>query len=142
MADWRRLVEADLRGSALVLSAFDSLVVPGPAAVCFSSCSAYLLGPTPDPEVLAGRRAPGGLSVGAKLAVQRLAARTAVAWGPRGGHVVSVSPGIIDTPQARQEAEGSAMMALLLHSTPVGRWDRAEELAEAGGLAALARDGR
>lgn len=150
MADWRRLVDVDLRGTALMLQAFTPHVVPGSAAVCFSSCSAYMLGPTPDPDVLAVlddplapdlferlAQHPSGPAAGsqaaypwAKIAVQRLAARTAVQWGPRGGRVVSVSPGIIDTPQSRQEAQESAMMAWMTDNTPLGRWGQAEELAE------------
>src|SRR5437763_1139236 len=66
----------------------------------------------------------------AEQTVARLGARTAVAWGPKGGRGVSGSPGIVDTPQSRQEAEGSAVMKFMLANTPLGRWGRAEEVAE------------
>ena len=45
MADARRVLEVDLVGTQLVLDAFEDLVVPGSAAVCFSSSAAYQIGP-------------------------------------------------------------------------------------------------
>jgi NAD(P)-dependent dehydrogenase (short-subunit alcohol dehydrogenase family) len=41
-----------------------------------------------------------------------------------------VSPGIIDTPQGRQEAAAQPLMAALVERTPLGREGRAEEVAE------------
>src|SRR6266567_9141218 len=41
MADARRVFEVDLVGTQLLLDAFEALVVPGSAAVCFSSSAAY-----------------------------------------------------------------------------------------------------
>jgi NAD(P)-dependent dehydrogenase (short-subunit alcohol dehydrogenase family) len=40
-----------------------------------------------------------------------------------------VSPGIIDTPQGRQEAASHAVMELLVQRTPLGREGRADEVA-------------
>ena len=40
----RRILEIDLVGTALLLDAFEPLVEPGSAAVCFSSSSAYQVG--------------------------------------------------------------------------------------------------
>ena len=48
MADWRRIVDVDLRGSALLLDALLPQVVPGSAAVCFASMSAYMVAQAPD----------------------------------------------------------------------------------------------
>jgi NAD(P)-dependent dehydrogenase (short-subunit alcohol dehydrogenase family) len=61
--------------------------------------------------------------------VIRAAARAAVRWGPLGGRVVSVSPGLIDTGMGRQEFEQQPMMQLMLDHTPVGRLGRADEVA-------------
>lgn len=49
--------------------------------------------------------------------------------GPVGARVCSVSPGIIDTPQGRQETENHPFMQVLVQRTPLGREGRAEELA-------------
>jgi NAD(P)-dependent dehydrogenase (short-subunit alcohol dehydrogenase family) len=65
----------------------------------------------------------------AKRGVQRLARREAVRWGPSGGRVCSLSPGMIDTPQGNQEAEAQPAMADLLALSPVPRFGRPDELA-------------
>ena len=149
MGDWRRVIEVDLRGSALLLGAFEPLVTDGCAAVCFASSAAHILATAPDEELLALlddplapdlvdrlttlRRGPCTDSMQsyawAKRGVIRLAARTALRWGPRGGRVVSISPGIIDTPQAQQESGEHEGMQFMLDHTPLGRWGRPEEVA-------------
>jgi len=53
----------------------------------------------------------------------------AVRIGPAGARICSVSPGIIDTPQGRQEAEQHPFMEVLVQRTPLGRVGRPEELA-------------
>ncbi len=149
MADWRTILQVDLVGSALLLEAFSSLVEPGSAAVCFASMASQLLLPNgvPEDDAVLGspladdfparlRRVVGpgledtGIAYAwAKRGVQLLAARTAVEWGPRGGRVCSLSPGMVDTPQGRQEAAQQPMMAMLEELTPLRRYARAEELA-------------
>jgi NAD(P)-dependent dehydrogenase (short-subunit alcohol dehydrogenase family) len=65
----------------------------------------------------------------AKRGVRRFAQQEAVRVGPLGGRVCSVSPGIIDTPQGRQEAENQPFMQELLRRTPLARFGEADELA-------------
>jgi NAD(P)-dependent dehydrogenase (short-subunit alcohol dehydrogenase family) len=65
----------------------------------------------------------------AKRGVQRLAQREAVRLGPVGARVCSVSPGIVDTPQGRQEAKAHPYIDVLVQQTPLGRVGRAEEVA-------------
>ena len=148
MADAHRVIEVDLLGTQLLLDAFFELVEPGSAAVCFSSSAAYQVGPyiTADQEaLLADPLAPGFLdravgSVGgdsglgyalAKVGVIRAAARAAVRWGPRGGRVNSLAPGLIDTPMGRQEFEQQGAMQGMLDQTPLGRFGDPAEIAEA-----------
>ena len=148
MADARRVIEVDLVGTQLLLDAFSDLVEPGSAAVCFSSSAAYQVGPyiTADQEaLLADPLAPGFVdqaveSVGgdsglayalAKVGVIRAAARAAVRWGPRGGRVNSLAPGLIDTPMGRQEFEQQAAMQGMLEQTPLGRFGEPAEIAAA-----------
>jgi NAD(P)-dependent dehydrogenase (short-subunit alcohol dehydrogenase family) len=68
----------------------------------------------------------------------QLVERTAVAWGPLGGRINSISPGIIDTPQGRQEFEHQPMMATMVDMTPLGRQGAADE--EAAVVAFLLSD--
>jgi NAD(P)-dependent dehydrogenase (short-subunit alcohol dehydrogenase family) len=145
MADPRRIVEVNLFATMALLDAFTPLVVDGSAAVCFASSAGYLpvelLGQELV-ELLAERRAddalerasalltdPGLAYAWSKRAVQLEAARAAVGWGPRGGRVVSVSPGLVDTPMGRQEFAHQPMMKPLLDSTPLGRFGTADEIA-------------
>jgi NAD(P)-dependent dehydrogenase (short-subunit alcohol dehydrogenase family) len=146
MADARRVFDVDLVGTQLLLDAFEPLVEPGSNAVCFASSAAYhvtLLGPDPELDALvedpradgfldrAGERFDdSGLAYAwAKRGVIRAAARAAVAWGPRGGRVNSVSPGLIDTGMGRQEFEAQPVMQVMLDNTPLGRLGRPDEVA-------------
>ena len=154
MADWRRIMEVDLRGSALVLRAFGALASEGSAAVCFASIAAHMLAAAGDPVIdpilddpLAddfverlvtlddARLTDSGGAYGwAKRGVQRLVAREAIAWGRNGARVCSVSPGMIDTPQGQQEFAAQPMMAFMLEHTPLGRFGEADEVAAVVGF--------
>jgi NAD(P)-dependent dehydrogenase (short-subunit alcohol dehydrogenase family) len=146
MAEPRRIVEVNLLGTVMLLDALEPIVAPGSAAVCFASSAGYmplelLLG-----EELAGLvrepRSPGfldragtqltdsGLAYGwSKKGVQLEAAAAAVRWGPLGGRVVSLSPGLIDTPMGRQEFAQQPIMQEILDATPLGRQGSADEVA-------------
>lgn len=65
----------------------------------------------------------------AKRGVQRLVRRKAIDWGPLGGRLISVSPGMIDTPQGQQEFEHQPLMQVLLDKTPLRRLGVADDLA-------------
>lgn len=159
MADWRRIIRVDLVGSALLADALTPLVTTGTAAVFFASMASQLMIGADQPAVdavlddplqadLEDRLAaaigeslehPGVAYGWAKRGVQRLVRRTAVQWGPRGGRINSISPGMIDTPQGRQEAAAQPEMALLLDQTPLGREGDAAEIARV--VAFLCSDG-
>jgi NAD(P)-dependent dehydrogenase (short-subunit alcohol dehydrogenase family) len=150
MADWRLMFEVDLVGSARLFDLLAPLVVGGTAAVLFASMASQILAPTGDPAVdpllddpladdLLDRlhhavgdsiTDPAVAYAWAKRGVQRLARREARRWGPLGGRVCSISPGMIDTPMGQQEAAGQPAMAALLEVAPLGRFGRPEELAE------------
>ena len=146
MGDARRILDVDLVGTERLLHAFDELVEPGSAAVCFASSAAYAVAPFVDAgtEDLLGDHlaadfldraveAAGGDSgfayALAKVGVQRAATRAAVRWGARAGRVVSLSPGLIDTPMGRQELEQQPVMKDMLARTPLGRLGQADEVA-------------
>ncbi|MEU1342413.1 SDR family oxidoreductase [Streptomyces sp. NPDC005827] len=151
MADWRRIFEVDLVGTALLAEALRPLATEGTAHVYFSSMSPLLAGvDNPDPVIGAIldeplredfldriREAVGPELEQSTLAypwakhgVARFARREAVRLGPVGARVCSLAPGIIDTPQGRQEAAEQSSMRRLVEATPLGRTGRSEEVAE------------
>jgi NAD(P)-dependent dehydrogenase (short-subunit alcohol dehydrogenase family) len=148
MADWQRVLTVDLVGTARLVEALRPLATRGTAFVCFSSMAATLLisaespadVPLDDPlaeEFLTRLRQsvgpsledPGTAYAWAKRGVQRLVRREAVRLGPFGARICSLSPGMIDTPQGRQEMAQQPVMQTLLERTPLGRLGTADELA-------------
>jgi NAD(P)-dependent dehydrogenase (short-subunit alcohol dehydrogenase family) len=146
MADARRVFAVDLVGTVLLLDAFEPLVTPGCAAVCFSSSSAYQVAiqgiDAELVDLVSQPRAPGfldtvadrfddsGLAYAwAKRGVIAAAGRAAVAWGRRGGRVNSLAPGLIDTPMGRQEAARQPVMKIMLDKTPLERLGQPDEVA-------------
>jgi NAD(P)-dependent dehydrogenase (short-subunit alcohol dehydrogenase family) len=150
MGDWQAVVRVDLVGTALLVDAFAPLAVPGTAMVCFASMAAQLVAANADPaadvvldeplrdDMLERLRAVAGPSIEdagnaygwAKRGVQRLVRREASTWGRRGGRINSVSPGMIDTPMNRQEADAQPLMKMMLDMTPLGREGEAGEVAD------------
>ena len=145
MADARRIFDVDLVATQRLLDAFEPLVVPGSAAVCFSSLAAYQIAPFADPALdavideplaadfldrISGLVTDSGYAYGlAKRGVVRASARAAVRWGERGGRVNSLAPGIIDTPMGRQELEQQPVMRTMLEQVPLQRLGGADEVA-------------
>ena len=145
MADARRMFDVDLVGTERLLRGFEDLVVPGSAAVCFSSMAAYQIAPFADAaldalideplvpdflERITSMVPDSGLAYAlAKRGVVRACARAAVRWGARGGRVTSVAPGIIDTPMGRQELEQQPIMSEMLEQVPLARLGQPDEVA-------------
>lgn len=149
MAKWKRIFTVDLVGTAMLAEALRPLVTAGTAMVCFASMAAHLAAGEPDLVADAALDEPldeqfldrlhdalgpavedSGLAYAwAKRGVQRFARREAVRVGPLGGRVCSVSPGNIDTPQGRQEAQNQPFMQELLRRTPLARFGEADEVA-------------
>ena len=65
----------------------------------------------------------------AKRGVHRLVRREAASFGTVGARICSVTPGIIDTPMGRQEADAHEVMAMLVRASALGREGRPEEVA-------------
>ena len=130
----------------LLLDAFEPLVEAGSSAVCFASSSAYQVALAEiDPAhqaLVTDPRIPGFLETAAALfpdsgmayswakrGVIAVSAKAAVSWGKRGGRVNSLSPGLIDTPMGRQEADQQPVMKMMLDNTPLGRLGEPSEVA-------------
>lgn len=144
-ADARTVLTVDLVGAAIVLDVFGPLVRDGSVAVCVASMAAHLaasyvgddvLPVLDDPladdfveSMLAITDDPGMSYVYAKTGVQRLARRTGLDWGRRGGRCLSISPGVIETPMGRAEMESGAGAADLAAMSPFGRPGRPDEIA-------------
>jgi NAD(P)-dependent dehydrogenase (short-subunit alcohol dehydrogenase family) len=142
MASWGEILRVDLVAVAALLDAFLPSVVPGSVAVCISSMAGHLgeFDPSMDEvldaardddlegrcrAVLGAEPDPGSTYRLAKRGVIRLCERAAVPWGARGGRVVSVSPGLIDTGMGRLELDEYAIKETMAELTPVraGRVD-------------------
>lgn len=141
-ADARTVLDVDLAGAARVLEAFDPLVREGTVAVVVASMAAHLIAGRLSDDVLAAADQPLGeaaLEISddpglayaiAKAGVIRLVRRTALAWGPRGGRCVSVSPGVIATPMGEAEMEAGLGAGDLMRMGAFARPGRPDEVAE------------
>jgi NAD(P)-dependent dehydrogenase (short-subunit alcohol dehydrogenase family) len=137
MADARTVVEVDLVGSVRITDAMFPLVEPGSSAILFGSIAGYS-DVDPAVEILLCEPLADGLFatveqalgqpmdsatayVLAKRGVMRLAERLAMPWGAKGGRVVAISPGLIDTPMGRLELERQPVIPVMIELTPVKR---------------------
>ena len=150
VGSWRRMMEIDLFGACYVVEAAGPHMVRGSAAVLISSLASYL--PPADPRIDALLDDPmreGFLDElaevhgsepdfdwtynYAKLGVNKLAERMAIAWGEQEARALSLSPGMIDSPMARAEGE-----TLPAHDGTTARKTRADKAREIP----LGREGR
>mgnify|MGYP001819775070 CR=1 FL=1 len=145
MADWGRILAVNLVASVRLLDALEPLVAEGTAAVCVASQAGHFIGAADDPvasaladplaDDLTNRAAAAGLddpgmAYGwSKWALRRLVVERAPAWGARGGRILSLSPGIVDTPMGRRELAQQPAMAGIIEMTPLGRMGEADEIA-------------
>lgn len=151
MAQWRDIIDVDLVGSARLLAALRPVVCAQSAIVCFASIAPLLLPDAVDPAIDTALDEPlhpdlierlraavgsdlehsGIAYMRAKRGVQRLVQREAIALGPTGARVCSLSPGIIDTPMGRREAAAGPTNDFLVGLAPFRREGRPEEIAAA-----------
>ena len=146
MANGKRILEVNLIGMARVLAAVDPLVRDGTVAVLFASMSGHrvphrvdLLEVLDDPlaDDFFDRIEALGLDPDApqfaypvsKRGVQHLARHHCASWGSRGARILSVSPGINDTPMNRLDESRHPIMAEIIETSPLGRRGRPEEVA-------------
>jgi NAD(P)-dependent dehydrogenase (short-subunit alcohol dehydrogenase family) len=145
MAEWERVLSVNLIGTVLLLDALEPLVVDGTAAVWVASQAGHLM-PVEDPNIVAALNDPlssnflsriesAGITDPAlayalsKWRVCQLVIERAPGWGAKRARIVSLSPGIINTPMGRKELEEQPVMALIIEATPLGRVGQADEIA-------------
>jgi NAD(P)-dependent dehydrogenase (short-subunit alcohol dehydrogenase family) len=126
MAHARTVVEVDLIGSVRITDAVFPFVQPGSSAILFGSIAGYsdvdpaieklLCDPLADglfdtlEQTLGQPIDSAAAYVLAKRGVMRLTERLATPWGAKGGRVVTISPGLIDTAMGRLELERQAII--------------------------------
>jgi NAD(P)-dependent dehydrogenase (short-subunit alcohol dehydrogenase family) len=146
MAPGRTVLEINLRGTARVLAAAESLLRAGTVGVCFASISGYRVPESPevmkvleDPlaDDFFDRLVAVGVDVDqsslaysvSKRGVMRLARSKAAPWGARGARILSLSPAINDTPMSRFDEQHHPVMADIIEQSPLGRRGRPDEVA-------------
>ena len=150
MGDWDLILKVDIVGAALMERAIAPLAVVGTAAVFVSSLAAHSA-PSPTPaiaRVLDDPLAPDfterlGALIPERTSMQayayakggmiRMVRQKAFDWGQKGARIVSVSPGLIATPQGAQEFQGPNRELKLerLKRTPLGREGTMVEIVDA-----------
>jgi NAD(P)-dependent dehydrogenase (short-subunit alcohol dehydrogenase family) len=144
------VLRVDLRGTALMLDAFASVVSPGGAAVFIASMAGTmyphdadmdsLLATTPTAELLdlpelseSVITDPGTAYMMAKRANQVRVRAGALVWGRRGARVNSISPGVISTPMGNLELSGPSgeFMRAMVAGSPTGRFGTPHDIASA-----------
>lgn len=147
MADGRRIYTVNLVATDAVVAAFEPTLAEGSAGVVFASSAGHLI-PQDDgiDAILDAPQAPDffdrlaavGLAddpaIGyaiSKRGVHRLVQRRARDWGAAGARLVSLSPGIIDTPMGRLEYDNQPVMADMVASSYLAREGDPAEIAAA-----------
>lgn len=141
MAGPARILEVNLAATMRLTDAIRPRMAEGGAAVLFASTAGHMTGTTLDepiskvttpeavPSLLALSPDSGAAYSVSKRGVQLLVRREAEAFGQRGARIVSISPGIIDTPMGRTEMQGYAIIKTLVDTSPLRRAARPEEVA-------------
>jgi NAD(P)-dependent dehydrogenase (short-subunit alcohol dehydrogenase family) len=149
MADAPTILRVNLLGAALVADTFLDLAFSGSVAVFIASLAAHtaveasmeVLAELDDPLApdLQGRlerAVPGALTTGSayslsKLGVIRMCRRHVIPWGRKGARILSLSPGLINSPQGASGYAFHPEKVQLVESTPLGREGTMIEIADA-----------
>ncbi len=149
IADFNTIMRVNLLGPALVTNALLPLASTGTAAILIASLAAHNVHPPeaveailqrPDQQdiakklaaVLGPDEATSARAYGlSKHALLGLCRRQAAAWGARGARIVTLSPGLIATPQGATEFTNNPRKHQLLGKTPLAREGTMLEIADA-----------
>jgi NAD(P)-dependent dehydrogenase (short-subunit alcohol dehydrogenase family) len=144
-APGRRILEVNLAGVERVVRAAEPLLQEGTVGILTASQSGYMVPDTPEMfAVVDDPLAPDFIDRLAtffdvdvpslayqlsKRGVHRMARRHARAWGARGARILSVSPGINDTPMNHHEEASHPVMGEMIKNCPMRRRGTPEEIA-------------
>jgi NAD(P)-dependent dehydrogenase (short-subunit alcohol dehydrogenase family) len=137
LGDFRNIMSVNLIGATRAAQAFREKLAPGGCGIFISSSAAHMQTvPENFLKVLDTPLAPGFLDNAeamatavtsaqaymlSKAALIRMCQRVAKAWGRRGLRIISLSPGLIATPQGAREFERSSSKHRLLKEVPLAR---------------------
>lgn len=125
MAEWEKIIQVDLVGTVRLAEALRPAIEAGGCTVLISSMSAHMVPPNADiTGVLTDPLAedlfdkvhalennplstPGAAYPYSKLALINYVESHAPSWGQESKRLVSISPGLIDTPMGQLEAESA-----------------------------------
>lgn len=142
MASAQRIFDVNLAATIALVDVMRSRMARNGAAVLYASIAGHLLGPALDEQLNAATTAdlvpslvpladsPEAAYSVSKRGVQLLARREAAAFGRRGARIVSLSPGVIDTPMGRAEMVRHPMMGGMIEGSPLGRAAQPSEVAQ------------
>ncbi len=159
LAGWTEIINVNLVGTARLLDAFLPLASKGGIAICLGSMAAYMCPNDPALDRLIDEPLQDDFTEKLKAAISQLSERLylnptdlhlayALAkrgvlrrceqqvglWAARGSRLVSISPGLIDTPMGRLEVEQNSQAERLLAITPLQRWGAPSDIANAVGF--------
>lgn len=153
LADWKAIMQVNLVATEKLLRALEPALAPGTALVLIASSAGYMMPAVPEIDAvlaepladgfmeriegvinhMGGANTQGGMGgisyTLSKRAVHSLTKRQAIAWGPKGVRVTSISPGMIATPMGKSEIANTTGAQALLDATPVGRSGTAMDIA-------------
>ena len=142
MGDAAQILAVNYDATARLVETVRPRMLEGACAVLISSSSAYsAISPQVDAaldaiplggdssSLLAMAPHPGHAYAISKRGVQRMAEQQAKAFGERGARIMSISPGLIDTPMGRAEAQAHPIMQEMREKTPLGRYGVGDEIA-------------
>jgi NAD(P)-dependent dehydrogenase (short-subunit alcohol dehydrogenase family) len=140
-----RILDVNLAGHARVMQAAERFLRPGVVAITVASQSGYMVPNDPaltaalddplNPNLLDNLRKIFDVDNAAlayqasKRGAHRMARRLAAPWGRKGARILSLSPGINDTPMNRSDEAANPIMAEMIKACPLGRRGTPEEIA-------------
>lgn len=146
MKDLQKIYDIDLVAPEVLLDAFYELATEGSVAVILSSMMAHTVLPSENyDEALSNPQAAGSFETickyidgssdilynFAKRGTVLLTQKHANKWGTKGARIVSVSPGVIETPMGLKAAEEHPeRMEMIKKATPLGRNGQPEDIAD------------
>lgn len=144
--DLKKVYTIDLVATELLVDAFHNLAVPDSVAILLSSMMAYTVAPYDKYDTaLANPQVEGAFETVSqfvhessdimynfvKRGVQLLVHKNVERWGDKGARILSVSPGVIETPMALKAAEEHPeRMEAIKQRTPLKRNGTPEDIAD------------
>jgi len=142
MATSARILEVNLTATMRLMVTIRPLMNRESAVVLFASCGGHQLGSAFDDQIDRSTQPESVAALAAlcgddtvlayslsKRAIQAMARREAKAFAERGARIVSISPGVIDTPMSHAEMQQQSVMTVMIETSALRRAAQPEEVA-------------